>query len=129
MDLSTARYIMDYLYFNRANETIFHYYKKVSLPSIDRIGILLQSIHKYCSPICMQTSIHLIFFLQCGDDNNTIFLTFPFSSNARALLNNAISYQIVHTHTCQTTRASNSNYISILMYYYVFRCSTFQFAQ
>lgn len=31
MDLSTAKYIMDYIYFNRANETAFKYYKKVSL--------------------------------------------------------------------------------------------------
>lgn len=30
MDLSTAKYIMDYIYFNRANETAFKYYKKVS---------------------------------------------------------------------------------------------------
>ncbi|XP_031620612.1 sodium- and chloride-dependent GABA transporter 1 isoform X2 [Contarinia nasturtii] len=28
MDLSTAKYIMDYIYFNRANETAFKYYKK-----------------------------------------------------------------------------------------------------
>lgn len=31
MDLSTAKYIMDYIYFNRANETAFKYYKKVSV--------------------------------------------------------------------------------------------------
>lgn len=31
MDLSTAKYIMDYIYFNRANETAFQYHKKVSL--------------------------------------------------------------------------------------------------
>lgn len=35
MDLSTAKYIMDYIYFNRANETAFQYYKKVSA-NIDR---------------------------------------------------------------------------------------------
>lgn len=30
MDLSTAKYIMDYIYFNRANDTAFQYHKKVS---------------------------------------------------------------------------------------------------
>lgn len=30
MDLSTAKYIMDYIYFNHANITSFRYYKKVS---------------------------------------------------------------------------------------------------
>lgn len=31
MDLSTAKYIMDYLYFSRADEPTFQYYKNVSL--------------------------------------------------------------------------------------------------
>lgn len=31
MDLSTAKYIMDYIYFNRANDTAFQYHKKVSI--------------------------------------------------------------------------------------------------
>lgn len=30
MDLSTAKYIMDYLYFNRTEEPTFRYYKTVS---------------------------------------------------------------------------------------------------
>lgn len=30
MDLSTAKYIMDYLYFSRADEPTFQYYKNVS---------------------------------------------------------------------------------------------------
>lgn len=34
MDLTTAKYIMDYLYFHRANDRTFEYYKKVSDSSI-----------------------------------------------------------------------------------------------
>lgn len=30
MDLTTAKYIMDYLYFSRADEPTFQYYKNVS---------------------------------------------------------------------------------------------------
>lgn len=33
MDLSTAKYIMDFIYFNRANDTAFQYHKKVSFVS------------------------------------------------------------------------------------------------
>lgn len=45
MDLSTAKYIMDYIYFNRANDSAFQYHKKVSIANnffglIRRNGIL-----------------------------------------------------------------------------------------
>lgn len=41
MDLSTAKYIMDYIYFNRANDTAFQYHKKVSFVKIVLLLLLV----------------------------------------------------------------------------------------
>lgn len=57
MDLLTAKYIMDYIYYNRANETAFQYYRKVSF-CIVRLKVLVRFMVNFYSILHLGSWTH-----------------------------------------------------------------------
>lgn len=73
MDLSTAKYIMDYIYFNRANETAFKYYKKVSLLFF---SLSLCVSVSFTPPLSVQYYVYCV-LLQSQSQSQTISRRIP----------------------------------------------------